>query len=52
MSPEIVSKLEYDGQEADMWACGVIMYYVLTGLLPFKCIDERGLFNKIKKAQY
>ena len=35
-----------------MWACGVIMYYILVGLLPFKSGDERGLFKKIEKGEY
>ena len=47
MSPEIVSKKEYYGNEADIWACGVVMYVILTGLFPFKSTDEKGLFKKI-----
>jgi len=35
-----------------MWACGVIMYYILVGILPFKSGDEKGLFRKIEKAEY
>ena len=52
MAPEIVQQKEYNGQAADMWACGVIMYYILVGILPFKSGDERGLFRKIEKAEY
>ena len=47
MSPEIVSKKEYYGNAADIWACGVVMYVILTGLYPFKSLDEKGLFKKI-----
>jgi serine/threonine protein kinase len=47
MSPEIVGKKEYRGDKADMWACGVVMYLILTGYFPFKCSDEKGLFRKI-----
>jgi serine/threonine protein kinase len=47
MSPEIVSKVEYNGAAADLWACGVIMYALITGMVPFKCANEKGLFMKI-----
>jgi serine/threonine protein kinase len=36
MAPEIFSKQQYSGQAADIWACGVILYNILTGILPFK----------------
>ena len=36
MSPEIVSKKEYSGPAADVWACGVLLFALLTGTTPFK----------------
>jgi len=39
MSPEIVSKKEYWGPAADIWACGVILFVMLTGNLPFKATE-------------
>ena len=47
MSPEIVSKKEYSGQAADIWAIGVVLYVLLTGMLPFRADDEKNLFRKI-----
>ena len=35
MSPEIVLKKEYDGKGADIWASGVLLYYMFFGTLPF-----------------
>ena len=52
MSPEIVSKKEYHGESADIWAVGVVMYVILTGVYPFKCKDEKGLFKKIILGKY
>lgn len=52
MAPEIVNKKDYLGSAADIWACGVILYQLLTGKLPFKSNDEKSLFKKIDKATY
>ena len=47
MSPEIVSKREYNGPSADIWACGIILFVLLTGTVPFKAQTEKDLFRKI-----
>ena len=36
MSPEIVSKKEYFGFPADIWALGIVLYVILCGSFPFK----------------
>lgn len=48
MAPEIVSKKEYYGPQADVWACGILLYYMLVGTVPFKAADEKTLYYKIK----
>lgn len=52
MAPEIVSKVPYIGEAADMWACGVVMHLLVTGNLPFKSSEEKSLFRKIQKGFY
>jgi serine/threonine protein kinase len=47
MSPEIVSKREYFGSGADVWACGVLFYVLLCGTFPFKSSFEKELYQKI-----
>jgi len=47
MAPEITSKKEYNGAAADVWSSGIVMYVMLTGDLPFKSNDEKGLYRKI-----
>ena len=49
-SPEIVSKIEYYGEKADIWALGIVFFVMLCGKFPFKGINDVDLFKKIKKG--
>ena len=48
-SPEVV-KDKYDF-DCDEWACGVMMYILLTGYPPFVGNDEDEIFNNILKEE-
>lgn len=52
MAPEIVKKIPYKGKAADIWALGVILYKMLTGMFPFKASTESELYSKISKIKY
>lgn len=46
MAPEIIKKAGYSFG-ADVWACGIILYKLLTGVFPFRGNSEKDLFKKI-----
>ncbi|WOK92831.1 SNF1-related protein kinase catalytic subunit alpha KIN10 isoform X1 [Canna indica] len=51
-APEVISGKLYAGPEVDMWSCGVILYVLLCGTLPFDDENIPNLFRKIKAGMY
>ncbi|XP_063069726.1 peripheral plasma membrane protein CASK isoform X5 [Engraulis encrasicolus] len=50
MAPEVVKREPY-GKPVDVWGCGVILFILLSGCLPFYGTKER-LFEGIIKGRY
>ncbi|RNF05832.1 SNF1-related protein kinase [Trypanosoma rangeli] len=51
-SPEVVSGKPYAGPETDVWSCGVVLYTMVVGCLPFDDCNVGNLFKKIQTANY
>ena len=62
-APELLSNRPYDGSQADVWSCGVVLFIMLTGCPPFNfphdpqgVIPEdhklKALFRAINRADY
>ena len=51
-APEMLSGEKYWGLGADIWSCGVILYTMLCGRLPFEDKDNSKLYEKIKEGNF
>jgi serine/threonine protein kinase len=51
-APEILNGAEegYSGAKIDAWSCGVILYLLLTGTLPFQNGDMTQLYEQINRC--
>ncbi|KAK9931874.1 hypothetical protein M0R45_019130 [Rubus argutus] len=52
VAPELLVNKEYDGAAADVWSCGVILFELLAGHLPFDDSSLMNLYKKISRAEY
>ncbi|KAI9622328.1 hypothetical protein KEM48_007308 [Puccinia striiformis f. sp. tritici PST-130] len=51
-APEVISGKLYAGPEIDIWSCGVILFVMLCGRLPFDDDHIPMLFKKINSGLY
>ncbi|XP_020592667.1 CBL-interacting protein kinase 24 isoform X3 [Phalaenopsis equestris] len=52
VAPEVLSHQGYVGSAADLWSCGVILYVLMAGYLPFDEADLSTLYRKINAAEF
>ncbi|WFD34778.1 Transcription factor [Malassezia cuniculi] len=51
-SPEIVSGKSYDGTASDIWSCGIILFALLCGRLPFDDPNIQVLLSKVRTGRF
>ncbi|KAM0950536.1 putative protein kinase CAMK-CAMKL-CHK1 family [Dioscorea sansibarensis] len=52
VAPEVISRKGYDGAKADIWSCGVILFVLLAGYLPFHDSNLMEMYRKIGRGEY
>ena len=52
VAPEVIEDKGYNGALADLWSCGVILFVMLAGYLPFEDDNVSALYKKISGAQF
>ena len=48
----MIAGLKYSGDMIDVWSCGVVLYALLCGFLPFEDADTSKLYAKILKGDF
>ncbi|KAL5206803.1 hypothetical protein ABZP36_035012 [Zizania latifolia] len=51
-APEVLRRKAYDGAKADAWSCGVILFVLLAGSLPFDDSNIANMCRKVHRRQY
>uniref|UniRef100_A0A803MW55 non-specific serine/threonine protein kinase n=1 Tax=Chenopodium quinoa TaxID=63459 RepID=A0A803MW55_CHEQI len=52
VAPEILSKKGYNGATVDVWSCGIILYVLTAGYLPFNDPNLMAMYKKIYKGEF
>lgn len=52
VAPEVINKKGYDGAKADIWSCGVVLFVLLAGYLPFQDPNLLEMYKKISKGEF
>lgn len=52
VAPEILAKKGYDGAKVDVWSCGIILYVLTAGYLPFNDSNLMAMYRKIYRGDF
>ena len=52
VAPEVINKKGYDGAKADIWSCGVVLFVLLAGYLPFQDMNLLEMYKKISRGEF
>ncbi|KAK7318809.1 hypothetical protein RJT34_03516 [Clitoria ternatea] len=52
VAPEVLARKGYDGAKVDIWSCGVVLFVLMAGYLPFHDTNVMAMYKKIYKGQF
>ncbi|XP_028764651.1 CBL-interacting serine/threonine-protein kinase 14-like [Neltuma alba] len=52
VAPEMLAKKGYEGAKVDVWSCGVILFVLAAGYLPFNDHNLAAMYWKICRGQF
>ena len=52
VAPEVLKERGYNGIIADLWSCGVVLFVMMAGYLPFDDPNMTALCTKIERGEY
>ncbi|XWS15848.1 hypothetical protein CRYUN_Cryun34aG0036900 [Craigia yunnanensis] len=52
VAPEVFSRKGYDAAKVDIWSCGVILFVLMAGYLPFNDHNITAMYKKIYKGEF
>ena len=51
-APEMIAGQRYHGSQVDIWSCGVILFALICGFLPFEDPNTANLYKKILNGDF
>ncbi|XP_030462105.2 CBL-interacting serine/threonine-protein kinase 12-like [Syzygium oleosum] len=52
VAPEVLARKGYDAAKVDIWSCGVILFVLMAGYLPFHDQNIMQMYKKIYKGEF
>jgi len=52
VAPEVLSRRGYDAAKADLWSCGVVLFVLAAGYLPFQDRNLVAMYRKIHRGEF
>ncbi|KAF2309545.1 hypothetical protein GH714_003774 [Hevea brasiliensis] len=52
VAPEVLARKGYDAAKVDIWSCGVILFVLMAGYLPFHDQNIMVMYRKIHKGEF
>ncbi|KAI9120787.1 hypothetical protein K1719_007820 [Acacia pycnantha] len=52
VAPEVLARKGYDGAKVDVWACGVVLFVLMAGYLPFHDQNVMAMYKKIYRGEF